>query len=418
MIYNTKLESGLTVAFDKITSVESVAVTVAINFGGRFESHDNLGIAHFLEHMAFKGTTTRSKRDIAEEFDSMGACFNACTGEECTKFYAMGLREDFEQIVDLLSDIIINSTFPENEVEKERGVILQEIAMYNDSPDDVVFDNYNLVCYPDQPLGRPILGTEKSVSSLTRDDIASCAKKNYVAKRMIVSVAGNLESDKVISVINNKFSKLRSGEKDTPLESAYNSGSSIVEKDLEQLQIVFGFKGISYENLNAMHISMITSVIFGSSMSSRLFQKIRDEMGLVYSIYSFNFFYKETGVFGVYAGADPKNSKLLIKTSLEELALLKENLKQEEVDRAIKQLVAKNILSEESTMSRSGYAANCFIKYGKFIERKDIIESIKSVSSQQIKDFIKKTLDPSTLTVSILGKTEKSPSYSEIVNFI
>lgn len=285
-IRSTTLNNGLRVVSDEMSNVETVTVGAWVDVGSRFETADENGLSHMLEHMAFKGTKRRTALDIAEEIENVGGYLNAYTSREHTTYYARLLKEDLELGVDMLGDILQHSTFIADELERERGVIIQEIGQAEDTPDDIVFDLMQSAAYPDQPMGRPILGTTELVNAYSRSDLMHYMSNHYKASTMAVVAAGNLDHDKFVNMVETHFSSLELKRDEAKIKTIYHGGETRIERDLEQVNLLFGFDGIQFDDPD-YYTSQIMSMIFGGGMSSRLFQEVREKRGLVYSIYSY-----------------------------------------------------------------------------------------------------------------------------------
>ncbi|MCW5771904.1 MAG: insulinase family protein, partial [Rhodospirillaceae bacterium] len=296
----TKLANGLTVATDRMEQVETVSIGMWVEVGTRFEAPEHAGISHMLEHMAFKGTRRRSARAIAEEIEAVGGHLNAYTGREGTTYFAKVMKEDLGLAADIIADILQHSVFDPAEMDREREVILQEIGQARDTPDDIVFDHFQETAYPDQPLGRPILGTEASVKALAREALVEHMQQHYRAGSMIFAAAGKLDHDDVVAKAEALFGGLPAGDPLKPAPAQYGGGEFRGEQDLEQVHLVLGFPGLKLGHPDQYAMAAL-STILGGGMSSRLFQEVREERGLVYSIYSFHSGFADSGLFGIYA---------------------------------------------------------------------------------------------------------------------
>ena len=283
-IQTTTLENGLRVVSDPMATVESVSLGVWVGVGARYEKPEMNGVSHLLEHMAFKGTHRRSALAIAEEIEAVGGHINAYTTRESTAYYVRVLKEDVPLGVDLIADILQHSTMEKEELERERTVILQEIHQANDTPDDVVFDNFQAAAYPDQPLGRQVLGDADIVGSMDRDTIIEYMNGHYNARTMVLAAAGRVDHDELVSLARDTFSELPQGEEANREAALYTGGESIIERELEQAHLLLGFEGVGYQDPDFYTVAVL-STLFGGGMSSRLFQEIREKRGLVYSIY-------------------------------------------------------------------------------------------------------------------------------------
>ncbi|WP_323732525.1 M16 family metallopeptidase [Candidatus Bandiella euplotis] len=408
-------ENGLVIATDKIQEVESVTINILVKNGSRNETEGNNGISHFLEHMAFKGTNTRSATNIAEEFDMIGGQFNAYTSKTATVYYAKVLKNDLSKAIDILTDIFLNSTFDAEELEREREVILQELYMTRDTPDDIVFDYFQEAAFGNQPLGRSILGTEEFIKNLTREELVNYFKNQYSTKNTIVSAAGNFDVAAFHGLIEQKFQDFNSNETNQYKLGKYIGGELHVKKPLEQAQFLLGFEGVSYLDDN-FYDSQILSVILGGGMSSRLFQEIREKKGLVYNISSFSSSYSDCGVFGVYAALDSKNINLMIDLLTEQLHYLTKNINDKEIDRAKAQMISGILMSMECTSARAKKISNSFAMFGRYISNDEILNEINKVSVQSLTNMAKKILSKNNITLTTLGNIENIYDYNKIVD--
>ena len=278
------LENGMRIISESTSTLETASVGVWVNAGSRHETKNNNGISHLLEHMAFKGTTTRTARDIAEEIENVGGHLNAYTSKEQTAYYAKVLRHDLPLATEILSDILENPTFSEDELAKEKEVVIQEMGQTRDTPDDIIFDQFQELAYPDQPIGRPILGTAQNVRAFSPKSLSDYMENQYTPDRMVVSAAGNLKHEDLVDLTANFFQK-RNPVPDQDLDQAEYVGGFVQEqRDLDQMHVVLGFDGLAYDDED-YYALQVFSVLFGGGMSSRLFQKIREEKGLAYSVY-------------------------------------------------------------------------------------------------------------------------------------
>jgi predicted Zn-dependent peptidase len=283
----TRLDNGLTIATDRMESVETVSIGAWANVGTRNEPAEVNGVSHMLEHMAFKGTERRSARAIAEEIEAVGGHLNAYTAREQTAFYLKALKEDLGLAADVIGDILSHSTFEPAEVERERGVILQEIGQANDTPDDIVFDHFQETAFPGQPMGRPVLGTEPRIRGMKRDVLMTYMRRHYAAANTVVAGAGNLEHDRFLELVQRHFADLPAESPPPALPGHYEGGEFREARELDQVHVVLGFPSVGYADPD-YYPAMLLSTLLGGGMSSRLFQEVREKRGLVYSIYSFS----------------------------------------------------------------------------------------------------------------------------------
>lgn len=408
-------QSGLTVATDTVNYFESVAVSILVKNGSRNENKQNNGISHFLEHMAFKGTSKRTARDIAEEFDMIGGHFNAYTSRTYTVYYAKVLKSNLEKATDILTDIILNSTFDKEELEKEREVILQELWMTRDTPDEIVFDYFQETAFKNQPLGRSILGTEEFIKKLNREELYDYFKSQYSTRSTIVSAAGNFDANKFQTLIEKKFKKFQTNDVSKYDKASYCGGELHVSKDLEQTQFLMGFEGLSYLDDNFYDLQIL-AIILGGGMSSRLFQEIREKRGLVYNISAFSSSYSDCGIFGVYSAFDSKNINLIIDLIIQELLGVTDKIEDVEIERSKAQVRSNLLISMESTTFRANNICNNFAMFGKYISNDEILNKINNVSSNSLKKIATQILIKNNITITTLGKVENIYSYNKIVD--
>lgn len=409
----TKLDNGLTIATDTIETVESVSLGIWSSAGARHENINNNGVAHFLEHMVFKGTKNRSARQIAEEIENVGGHLNAYTSREMTAYYARVLNENLPLAFDLISDVLLNATFDAHEMERERGVILQEIGMYQDSPDDMVFDHAQRTAYTNHSLGRPILGTVETVGKMQRDDLFSFFDHHYQAPQLVLSASGKVDHDHLVNLAQERLSRVSDHTIDPHQKALYTGGEFRFIKDLEQVHFILGFEGVSYRN-NDFYTAAILSIILGGGMSSRLFQEIREKRGLVYSIYSFSVNYSDTGLFGIYAGTGPKEISELVPVVCDQLQMITQDIREEEIERAKAQLKSSTLMALESTSARCERLARSMIQFGRPRPIEEIIESIEAVDKNMLQKLAQ-NLFKKKLTMASLGPVDNLVSYDEVV---
>ena len=360
----TRLDNGLTIATDSMDSVETVSLGAWIGVGARHEAESVNGIAHFLEHMAFKGTTRRSARQIAEEIEAVGGQLNAYTSRESTAFYAKVLAEDAPLALDIVSDILLNATYDLQEVERERSVILQEIGQAQDTPDDIIFDHFQETAFPAQAIGRPVLGRAETVGSFSRDDLMGYQKRNYTAERTVLAAAGRIEHEAFAARVAEAFGAMQIEGAAQAEPSAYRGGDFREARGLEQLHLILGYEGAGFQDPDYYAYSVFSSLL-GGGMSSRLFQEVREERGLVYTIFSFNGPHSDGGLFGIYAGSAPEDAAEVLPVVQGEIeALAEKPVAEEELARARQQLKAGLLMSRERSSSRVEQLANQLLIYG------------------------------------------------------
>ncbi|HBT69886.1 MAG TPA: peptidase M16 [Agrobacterium sp.] len=411
----TRLSSGLTVVTEKMPHLESVALGVWIKSGSRNETTAEHGIAHLLEHMAFKGTARRTARQIAEEIENVGGEVNAATSTETTSYYARVLKDHVPLAVDILADILTESLFDEDELEREKNVILQEIGAATDTPDDVIFDNFSGVAYRDQTIGRPILGTPETVQSFTTGQIRHYLARNYTTDRIFVVAAGAVDHDSFVKQVEERFASLPQLPAATPvLEKAIYTGGEIREtRDLMDAQVLLGFEGKAY-HARDFYCSQILANILGGGMSSRLFQEVREARGLCYSVYAFHWGFSDTGIFGVHAATGGNDLPELVPVILEELRKSSQTIHQEEIDRARAQIRAQLLMGQESPAARAGQMARQMMLYGRPIPNEEMMERLEHITQDRLTDLAGRLFFDTVPTLSAIGPLEHLPPLSDI----
>lgn len=375
----TKLPSGLTVVTDAMPELATAAVGVSFGAGARSEAADEHGLAHLLEHMAFKGTTRRSARAIAEEIEQVGGDLNAATGVEQTGYSARVLSADIPLALDILSDIVIEPTFDPAELKRERNVIIQEIGGVEDTPDDLVFDWLQEVAFPDQPLGRSILGTPKSVRGLDEAAIRGFRDRCYRAGDAVVTAAGGVDHDEVVAEVARRFEKLPAGAGGTLAGARYAGGDRRAKRDLEQLHVTMAFEGLSFDAPD-VYAAQVFSNLVGGGMSSRLFQEIREERGLAYTVHAFHWSYADTGLFGFYAGLGAEDAADILPVALDVLHEAAETADEREVARAQAQMKAGLLMSFEQPAARADHHARHQLAHGRPLDVAEIVAKIEAVT--------------------------------------
>jgi predicted Zn-dependent peptidase len=379
----TTLDNGLRIVTNSIPHVETVTCGLWVNVGARHESADINGISHVLEHMAFKGTAKRSALQIAEEIEAVGGYLNAYTSREVTAYHARILKNDVPLAIDILADILQNSTFDATEFAREQSVIIQEIGQSFDTPDDIIFDYFQETCYPGQPMGRAILGTTEIVSSLSPNQVKTYMHDHYGAQQMIFAAAGKLEHQEIVDQVAEEFAHLPVDRPKEPKPALYKGGTLHQMRNLEQTHLVLGYEGLPFGHPDH-YAGSILSTILGGGMSSRLFQEVREKRGLVYSIYTFASSYHDSGIFGLYAGTSPHQIHDLLPVVHEELSRFPKTIDPSEMNRAKAQLKAGLMMSLESTTSRCEQLANHLLIYGHPISPQEILEKVDAVTLDQV----------------------------------
>nr|WP_316652945.1 pitrilysin family protein [uncultured Gellertiella sp.] len=412
----TRLASGLTVVTESMPHLESVALGVWIKSGSRNETREEHGIAHLLEHMAFKGTTRRSARDIAEEIENVGGEVNAATSTETTSYYARVLKDHVPLAVDILADILTESVFDEEELAREKNVILQEIGAADDTPDDVVFDRFSEVAFHNQTIGRSILGTPETVMSFTPDQIRHYLARNYTTDRMFVIAAGAVEHQAFVREVEQRFSSLPAKPSIEPVMdiARYTGGDVRETRDLMDTQVLLGFEGRAY-HMRDFYCSQLLANILGGGMSSRLFQEVREIRGLCYSVYAFHWGFSDTGIFGIHAATGGENLPELVPVIIDELRKSSERIDQQEIERARAQIRAQLLMGQESPAARAGQIARQMMLYGRIIPNNEMMERLGGITTQRLTDLAGRLFFDTVPTLSAIGPLEHLAPMSDIV---
>lgn len=413
----TKLPSGLTVVTENMPHLESVALGVWVKSGSRNELQDEHGIAHLLEHMAFKGTARRTARQIAEEIENVGGEVNAATSTETTSYYARVLRDDTALALDILADILTESSFDEEELEREKHVILQEIGAANDTPDDVVFDRFAETAFRDQTIGRAILGTPDTVQSFTPDQIRAYLARNYTTDRMFVVAAGAVDHDAIVKQAEERFALIPQRPAVLPVmePARYTGGDFRETRDLMDAQILLGFEGRAY-HVRDFYASQVLANILGGGMSSRLFQEVREIRGLCYSVYAFHWGFSDTGIFGIHAATGAEDMSELVPVILEELRKSSDNIRQEEINRARAQIRAQLMMGQESPAARAGQIARQMMLYGRPISNTELMDRLSGITTERLTDLSGRLFFDTTPTLSAIGPLDRLAPLSDITS--
>jgi predicted Zn-dependent peptidase len=404
----------MTVLTDDMPHLESASIGIWVKAGSRSETDREHGISHMLEHMAFKGTTTRSALDIAAAIEDVGGDLNAATSVEHTGYFARVLKEDVALAGDILSDILQNSVFEQHELDREQQVIVQEIGAARDNPDDHVFDLFQQAAYPDQPIGRTILGTVDSVQSFEPDSIRAYMERNYVGDHMVICAAGNVDHDALVDVANDRFHDLKRDGAPEPVKAAYRGGEERVLSDHEQAHIVLGLEGRAY-NSDGFYAAQILASILGGGMSSRLFQEVREKRGLCYSVYAFHWAFADSGIFGIAASTGEEEVTELLPVVLDELRKATETITDEEVVRVRNQIRAGLLMSLESPSSRAGQLARQQILWGRPIPLQETVDRINRITADRVKLIARQIFDTERISLAGIGPVAKLPDYQTIV---
>ncbi len=401
------LKNGLQIATDRIETVDTVSLGIWVDVGTRHEPAEINGVAHFLEHMAFKGTERRNALAIAEEIEAVGGHLNAYTSRESTAYYAKVLKEDVPLALDILADILQHSTFEPEELERERTVILQEIGQANDTPDDIIFDHFQECAFPDQAMGRPVLGRPEIIRRLGRDQVTTYLRDHYGARGMVLAAAGNLDHSRIVKLAEQLFADLPADRPVKTEAARYSGGEHREERDLEQLHLVLGFPGLTLTDPD-FYAGSVLATAFGGGMSSRLFQEIRERRGLVYTIHCFGHSYRDGGLFGIYAGTGEEEAAELVPALCEEARKLADGLRPIELARAKTQLKAGLLMSLESTSTRCEQLAQHLLIHGTPFDPAEIVHRIEAVDDAAISRVVERwhTAQPTLTALGPLSRLE------------
>jgi predicted Zn-dependent peptidase len=408
----TELPSGLRIVTDAMDGLETASLGVYFAAGSRHESDEEQGLSHFLEHMAFKGTARRDARAIAEAIENAGGDLNAATSVESTAYYARVLREDCGLAMDVLADILTASLFDEAELEREKGVVLQEIAALQDTPDELIFDLFNAAAFPGQPIGRAILGEPEGVRRFGRDSIQRYLGRHYGAKTCIVAAAGAVDHAKIRDEAEARFAALPARAPAPVAPARYAGGEKIVAKKLEQTQVVIGFEGLSYADPDNYAAHIFANAV-GGGMASKLFQEVREKRGLAYSIASFHWPYLDSGLFGFEAATAGRDLPELVRVGLDVLAQAAHGLSEMDMARAKAQTKVGLLTALENSSSRAEQVARQVMIFGRVLTRKEMIEKIDGLGLADVRSTGARLLRTPP-TVAVLGTTRKSPRPSDI----
>ncbi|HXS41293.1 MAG TPA: pitrilysin family protein [Stellaceae bacterium] len=409
----SRLANGMRVVTDRMDSVETVSIGVWVDVGTRHEPAAINGVAHLLEHMAFKGTQRRSALDIAAEIEAVGGHVNAYTSREHTAYYAKVLKADVALAVDILADILQNSIFDANELERERAVILQEIGQAQDTPDDIIYDLFQECAYPDQPMGQPVLGRSEIVKQLDRDSVAGYMHSTYAAPGMLLVAAGNVSHDALVAAAERSFAALTAHSAAATEPARYVGGDWREERELEQVHVLLGFPGFAFADRD-YYAASILSTALGGGMSSRLFQEIREKRGLVYSIYSFSHSYSDGGLFGIYAGTGEDEASELMPALTAEIRRLEAGLEPAELERARAQLKAGLLMSLEGTTARCEQQANHMLVFGRPLDPAELVRHIDAVDEDSV-IRVARRLAAAAPTLTALGPIGRIEGYDRLV---
>ena len=413
------LENNLTVVYERLNHLKSVSFGVWIGAGARYETRRNNGISHFIEHMVFKGTEKRTAKDIACEIDRIGGEINAFTGKDCTCYYTKTLYSDLETAVEILSDMLLNPVFNLEHMETEKKVVMEEISMYEDDPEELVHDLLTEEMWNGVPLGYPILGTAESLERIVRDDLIEYMSTFYIPDNCVISVVGNFDEEHLIEIINKYFGKWKSLgycnlSNERPL---FRTHFLFKKKETEQTHLCIGFRGLPMGD-NRTYALMVLNNIIGGGMSSRLFQRIREELGLVYSIYSFPTSFRDCGMFTIYVAANPDKVNKVIECIGSEINnLISQGITESELLRSKNQLKGNYCLSLDSTSGRMTSIGKSKIITGTVTYPEEILKQIDNIRISEVLDLIDWIFKEGETGVVILGDEPVSSEYLNYLEF-
>jgi predicted Zn-dependent peptidase len=406
MITTTTLDNGVRIVTQKIGYMHTVTTGIWVANGTRHESAEDNGVAHFIEHMLFKGTARRSAHQITREIDSMGGILNAFTGHEYVCYYAKVLAKFLPRAADLLADIFLNSTFPLDEIERERKVVLQEIKMRDDTPDEYIHDRFHQNFWQGQLLGMPVLGNEKTVTGLSRDSILAHKNSRYRPQDIIIAAAGNIQHDELVAIIAPLFSNISSQWLPQIVDNflPFNKEVNLIEREMEQTLVCLGTRSLRYDHKDRYALFLLTTIL-GGGMSSRLFQEVREKKGLAYSVYSYIISHADSGALVVYAGTEKDHCREVIDIALSEMSrLVTEEVMQDELDAAREQLKGKTLMSLESSDSLMTRLAKNEIYLQKQQPIEDVIANYDMVNCSDLQRVSQELIRPEFLHLEVMGQ--------------
>lgn len=409
MIRQTVLQNGIRLIYEKVEHVRSVAMGVWVDAGSVRENAGTAGASHLIEHMVFKGTERRSAEQIAVEMDAVGGNMNAFTGKECTCFYTKVLDEHMDLAADMLSDIVFHSTFDANELKKEQGVVVEEILMNEDTPEDLVSEESNMLFFGNEALASPILGSKQSVRAFTRESLLQYKNAFYLPKNIVVSVAGHFDEARLIDVVSRCFDVPYAEDAAQPVGQRYPGGKRVkfVEKDVEQVHICVTLPGFARDTEGQFPLAVLSNII-GGSMSSRLFQTIREKLGLAYSVYSYPTSYTQTGTFTLYAGTGEAQAEEVLKRMIDEIGRVRrQGVTEEELARCRDQLKGSYLLGMESTSARMNALGKVLLLQKREYNEQGTIRRIECVTMEDIERILPVCLDWDQAAAALVGRVKK-----------
>jgi predicted Zn-dependent peptidase len=407
------LPNGLRIATETLPGMESITVAVTVAVGSRYEKENEGGLSHVLEHMAFKGTKRRTARDIAEEMDMVGGNMNAYTSLENTVYYTRVLKNDLPLAVDILADILQNSVFEQEELAREKQVILQEMAMHYDTPDDLIFDHFSETAYPGQPIGRSILGTAELVSRYGSGDLSRYIARHYHTSNIAITAAGNINHEEFLKLITDNFTLLPTSLAAPAEKAQYKGGSKYTVRRLEQLHVMLGFEGESFHHPD-YYIWQVMATLLGGGMSSRLFQEVREKRGLAYTIQAFVSSYSDSGILGIYAATSENKAAEMLRVLSDEVTRLKDGINEHELQRAKNQIKSSLLMSRESSSAIAEWIGKHLLTYGRYKPAAEIAARIDAITGDDILRVAESMLARNNITLVTLGPEAQLPDYNAV----
>lgn len=418
MYQKVVLPNGIRIVTEEIDHVRSVSIGLWVGTGSRNETKGYEGISHFIEHMFFKGTKNRTARQLAESLEAVGGQINAFTTKELTCYYAKVLDENLDLAVDVLQDMFFNSLFDEAEINKEKNVVLEEIKMYQDSPDELIHDLFSQNIWNDHPLGKPILGAEETIRDFNSSKIRQYLDTKYTPDQVVIAVAGNIDHDDVVEKLTPFGAFHRQREKTVGEVPAGSTIRKAIGRETEQMHVMVGVPGLAQEDddIYAMHI---INNILGGSLSSRLFQEIREQRGLAYSVFSYHSTFADTGLFSIYAGTSPEKTEEVVETVLQEVnCMRKEGISEEDLNRTKAQIKGNLLLGLESVGSRMSRLGKTELSFGRVKTAEEAVEKLEKVKLDDIIRVMNRLWLQDKISVLSLGKEGTQTNYEDIVNRI
>lgn len=410
MYFKHTLDNGLRIIGEKMENVRSISIGIWFGVGSKYENDTINGISHFIEHMIFKGTKRRTAKDIAEIMDSIGGQLNAFTGKECTCYYAKVLDNHLEIAVDILADMLFNSEFAEEDIYKEKSVIIEEINMYEDSPEDLIYDILYKNVWSNSSIGFPILGNIQTILNINRNMILDYFHKFYVPQNTVISVAGNFDVERLIKLLESYFGKWESKNLIHEIPQPVWTSCFIPQsKDIEQLHLCLGLEAMSISSSKLYPISIFNNAL-GGGMSSRLFQKIREDKGLAYSVFSYPSLYKDTGIFTIYAAINHSKLEEVYEIIINELENFKKNgITNEELKKFKEQLKGNYILGLESTNSRMSFNGKSELLLNQIETQDEVINKIDAIRLEDVTEVIDEVINFDKLSIAMIGNFDNNP---------